>query len=71
MNQTWIVMRNGIYKNILRYQRRFWVENEKLRLITLSQLIRYIDRPHINSLITDRNFFTTVDIELTIDLHFP
>ena len=59
------VMRNGIYKNILRYQRRFWVENEKLRLITLSQLIRYIDRPHLNSLITDRNFFTTADIELT------
>ena len=56
------IMRNGIYKNILRYERRFWIENEKLRSISLSQLIRYIDRPHLNTLITDKNFSTRVEI---------
>ena len=50
------IRRKGIFKNYLRYQRRFWLKNKKIRSVNLISSLSYTDKPENNSLVTDRNY---------------
>ena len=50
------IRRKGIFKNYFRYERRFWVNNKKIRSINVISSLAYIDKPENESLITDRNY---------------
>ncbi|MDG2397611.1 MAG: DUF5916 domain-containing protein [Flavobacteriaceae bacterium] len=50
------IRRNGIFKQFLRYERRFWIESDRITNISITNNIRYITKPNENSLITDRDY---------------
>ena len=71
------IRRSGILKQFLRYERRFWIETEKITNISISQNFRYITKPNQNSLITDRDYSAGFEIEFqslsnfSIDFSYP
>ena len=71
------IRRKGIFKQFLRYERRFWIETEKISIITIAPTFRYITKPNTNSLITDRDFSANFEIDfknlsnLSIDFSYP
>ncbi len=50
------IRRKGIFKNYFRYERRFWIEDKKIRSINFVSSLSYTDKPENESLITDRNY---------------
>jgi hypothetical protein len=71
------IRRKGIFKQFIRYERRFWIETEKITNINISQNFRYITKPNQNSLITDRDYSAGFEIEFqslsnfSIDFSYP
>ena len=71
------IRRKGIFKQFIRYERRFWIETEKITNINISQNFRYITKPNQNSLITDRDFSASFEIDFqslsnfSIDFSYP
>jgi len=71
------IRRKGIFKQFIRYERRFWIETEKITNISISQNFRYITKPNQNSLITDRDYSAGFEIEFqslsnfSIDFSYP
>ena len=71
------IRRKGIFKQFLRYERRFWIETNKITNISISQNFRYITKPNKNSLIMDRDYSAGFEINfkslsnLSIDFSYP
>ena len=71
------IRRKGIFKQYIRYERRFWIETEKISNISITPSFRYITKPNKNSLIMDRDFSTSFEINfkslsnLSIDFSYP
>ena len=71
------IRRKGIFKQFLRYERRFWIETNKITNISISQNFRYITKPEKNSLIMDRDYSAGFEINfkslsnLSIDFSYP
>ena len=71
------IRRKGIFKQYIRYERRFWIETEKISNISITPSFRYITKPNINSLIMDRDFSASFAIDfkslsnLSIDFSYP
>ena len=71
------IRRKGIFKQYIRYERRFWIETNKISNINVTPSFRYITKPNQNSLIMDRDFSTSFEIEFqslsnfSIDFSYP
>jgi hypothetical protein len=71
------IRRKGIFKQYIRYERRFWIETDKISNINVTPSFRYITKPNQNSLIMDRDFSTSFEIDFknlsnfSIDFSYP
>ena len=71
------IRRKGIFKQYIRYERRFWIETDKISNISITPSFRYITKPNKNSLIMDRDYSAGFEINfkslsnLSIDFSYP